>query len=116
MKVTRFLLIALLIFFPFGEVMRFDLGNNIFLKPLYFTSVLLLIWTAIFYLKNKKLQKVLQWRYFFFPIIGIISLIVNSYWLTPHQLFTSFLYGLRWLSYLSVFFAVMQLDESFKKK
>jgi O-antigen ligase len=116
MKITKFLLIVLLIFFPFGEVLRFDLGNNIFLKPLDAISLVLLIWTLILYVKNKKFQKSLHLWYFYFPIIGIVSLLINSYWLNPHQLLTSFLYSLRWISYLSVFFAVIQLDEKFREK
>ncbi len=116
MKITKILLIALLVFFPFGEILRFDLGNNIFLKPLDLFAVFLLIWTIIMYIRNKKSTKLFKPYYFFFPLIGLISLLINTYWLTSHEFLVSFLYLLRWISYLSIFFAIIQLDTKFKKK
>lgn len=115
MRLLKILIILLLIFFPFGEIIRFNLGNNIFLKPLDLISCFVLLWTAILYIKHKEFRKSLRWYYFLFPIIGLMSLIINSYWLNSHELFTSFLYSLRWTSYLSVFFSLLQLDEKFKK-
>ena len=73
MRITKYLLILLLILFPFGEILRFDLGNNVFLKPLDVISLLLLVWTVILYVKNKSFRKSLQWYYFFFPLMGIES-------------------------------------------
>jgi len=116
MRILKILIILLLVVFPFGEIFRFDVGNNISIKPLDILSIFLLLWTAFLYSKNKKIRKSLSWYYFFFPIVGFVSLLINSYWLNPHNLFTSFLYCLRWISYLSIFFAIIQFDESFKKK
>jgi hypothetical protein len=116
MKFTKILLILLVIFFPFGEIIRFDLGNNIFLKPLDLISVFLLLWITFLYIKNKTFRKSLHWYYFFFPLIGLVSLLINLYWLSPHEFLASFLYLLRWIAYLSIFFAIIQLDDQFKKK
>jgi len=116
MRILKIFIILLLILFPFGEIFRFDAGNNISIKPLDIISIGLLLWTTFLYVKNKKFRKSLKGYYFFFPIVGVISLLINSYWLSPHNLFTSFLYCLRWVSYMSVFFAIIQLDESFKKR
>src|SRR6185437_11025316 len=116
MPLLKILIILVCIFLPFGEILRFNLASNIFLKPLDLFSVLLFCWTIIVYIKNKELRKSLQWFYFFFPIAGFFSLVINSYWLHSNELLTSFFYLLRWVSYLSIFFAVICVDEKFKKK
>lgn len=116
MLLLKILIILLLICFPFAEIFRFNLGNNIFLKPLDAISVLILLWTIVLYIKNKKFRMQLKWYYFIFPLVGFISLLVNLSWLTPHDFLTSFLYGLRWISYVGLFFAILQLPESFRKK
>ncbi|HWY80270.1 MAG TPA: O-antigen ligase family protein [Candidatus Sulfotelmatobacter sp.] len=116
MSLLKIFIIILLVLFPFGEILRFPLGNNIDLKPLDVVAVLLFFCSSAVYLKNKVFRKSLKWYYFLFPLIGLISLVINSYWLKPNELFTSFLYLLRWIAYLSVFFAVIQFDDTFKKK
>src|ERR1700722_12473805 len=116
MRILKILIILLLIVFPFGEIFRFDAGNNVSIKPLDVLSILLLFCTVFLYIRNKTFRKSLTWYYFFFPIAGLVSLLINSCWLNSHNLFTSFLYCLRWVSYLSVFFAILQFDQSFKKK
>jgi len=116
MRLLKVLFICLLILFPFGEVLRFDIGNNISLKPSDVVAVLLCLTTAYVYLRNKLFQKSLKWYYFFFPIVSLISLFVNSYWLQTNEFLTSFLYWLRWISYMSIFFAVLIFDTSFRKK
>ncbi len=116
MLLLKILIIILLLFFPFGEIIRFDLGNNIFLKPVDVIGVLILAWTTVLYIKEKQFRLSLKWYFFFFPAIGLASLFINIYWLKPNEFLASFLYLLRWVSYLSVFFSVIQLDEKFRKK
>jgi hypothetical protein len=106
----------LLLFLPFGEIFRFGLGDNIYLIPLDVISVLLLMWTTVLYIINKSYRKSLYWYYFSFPLVGLIALGINSYWLKPNELVTSFLYLFRWVAYMSIFFAVIRFDESFRKK
>jgi len=72
MLLLKILIIILLLFFPFGEIIRFDLGNNIFLKPVDVVGVVILVWTTILYLRNKSFRKSLQWYFFFFPAIGLV--------------------------------------------
>ena len=115
MRILKILLLLLLIAFPFGEILRFNLGNNVFFKPLDGISILLLLCTTVIYLKEKKLRHYVKWYYFLFPIIGFISLLINFYWLSPKEIFTSFLYDLRWLSYMSILFAIVVVDNRFKK-
>jgi len=116
MSILKGLLILLLIFFPFGELIRFSLGNNIILKPLDIISALTLIISSFLYLKNKEWRRSLKWYFFFFPLIGLFSLVINSYWLKPTEFLVSFLYLLRWVSYMSIFFAVIQTGKEFRNK
>lgn len=116
MSVLKILLIALFSFLPFGEILRFDVGNNVVIKPLDVIAVILSFWVAFLYIRNKTFRTSLRWYYFFFPIVGLVSLVINSVWLQPHELIASFLYLLRWVAYLSVFFAIIQVDKAFKKK
>lgn len=116
MLLLKILLILLLVCFPFGEIFRINLVNNIVLKPADIISVLILLWTVVLYWKEKPYRTHLKRYFFFFPLVGLISLLVNSTWLKPNELFASSLYLLRWMSYMSVFFAFLPLDENFKKK
>jgi O-antigen ligase len=116
MSLLKVLIVLLLFFFPFGELIRFNVGINIILKPVDIISALIFLWVVIYYIKEKKFRKSLKWYYFFFSIVGIVSLIINSYWLKPNELLTAFLYLLRWIIYMSIFFAVIHLDQQFRKK
>ena len=116
MRLLKILLVLLLFTFPMGELIRINLGNNIYIKPLDFFSSLILLATTVLYVKEKGYRRNLHWYYFLFPIIGFISLLINSFWLKQTELFVSFLYLLRWVSYLSIFFAIIQLDSQFIKK
>ena len=116
MRLLKILLIAMLVVLPFGEIFRFGLGNDIYFKPLDALSILLLCWTMILYIRNKKWRTSLKWYYFLFPLIGLISLLINSFWLRPTEILVSFLYLIRWVGYMSVFFGVIQTDEKLKNK
>jgi hypothetical protein len=116
MLLLKILLIGLLVFFPFAEVLRISLGNNINFTPIDLLSVLLAVWTTVMYLKNRSFWPRLKLYYFLFPAFGLISLLINSFWLKPDEFFAAFLYLTRWVSYMSIFFALLPLDDSFKKK
>jgi O-antigen ligase len=113
MLLLKFLITFIFVIFPFGELLRFDLGNNIVIKPLdvlVFASIILFL-----YLKRKKL--VIPYRSFFiFPLIGIVSLLFNFYWLEPQQIVAGFLYLVRWIAYFFIGIIVFQLDKQFKKR
>jgi O-antigen ligase len=115
MLLLKVLIIALLLFFPFGEIIRIDLGNNIFLKPVDAISILIFVWTSVMYIRSEEYRKSLQWYFFLFPAIGLISLLINTFWLKPNEFLSSLLYLVRWVAYLSVFFAVIKFDNGFIK-
>src|SRR5258708_35555580 len=116
MRILKLLLVILLVFLPLGELIRFNLGNNITLKPLDVITTFIFLWTVILYIKEIKFRLSLRWYFFYFPLIGLLSLGINSYWLKSSEVLIAFLYLLRWFSYMSIFFASIQLDKKFRKK
>ena len=118
MKFLKVLIVLSLLLFPFGELLRFELGNNIVIKPLDVivgvASLCLFFFPYVrqSFHKNKKI---------FLPIavfsgIGFGSLLLNSVWLQPNEFFASLLYLVRWISYALLVFIILQFDKQFKKK
>jgi len=110
-----FLLFFIYLLFPFGELLRFDLGNSIIFKPI---DVLVVV-TAMFWIIKQVLQQNIPKERLVKPIglflfISILSLLVNTYWLTGTQVFVAFLYWLRFTSYIIIFFIVSKLTQSKK--
>lgn len=116
MRLLKLLVILLLIVFPFGELLRFDLGNNIRFKPLDIISGLLLGSWLILLVTRKIKRPSIHWAFIIFPLVALGSLALNSVFLTSQELLISSFYLIRWVSYLSVFFIVQLFDEAFKKK
>ncbi|MGH7202888.1 MAG: O-antigen ligase family protein [Candidatus Levyibacteriota bacterium] len=116
MRLLKILLIIMLLFLPFGEILRFGLGNDVYFKPLDATAILLAVWVAILYMRNKSWRASLKWYYFFFPVVGLLSLVINTFWLQPKETLVAFLYLIRWIGYMSIFFGLIQLDDKFKSK
>src|SRR5260221_1658242 len=92
MLLLKILIILTLLFLPLGELVRFDLGNSIFFKPLDVIAFVLLVWSTIVYFRKKPKKFFLKNYYFYFPLIGLISLVINSYWLGPQEFLASLLY------------------------
>src|SRR5579872_6874697 len=116
MQILKVLLVLLLVAFPFGETIRFSFGNNIFLKPFDIIIGLILICTTVLYIKEKKYRFSLHWYFFSFPLIGLLSLGINSIWLKPVEEMIAFFYLVRWVAYMSIFWGVIQLEHQFRKK
>lgn len=113
MRLLKLLLILVFICFPFGELLRFDFGNNIIIKPLdIFVSLSIIVY--LFLSQKKKIKEFVP--FFIFPMVGLLSLILNISWLHQNQIVTSFLYLLRWLSYAAIAVIISQTDKKFKKK
>jgi O-antigen ligase len=122
MKIVKIFFILVLLIFPFGELLRFTLSNNIVIKPLdivvaltglnyIFLSVIQRRNPFIFF--NNKDDKL--WKLALFPFIASISLLFNAWWLQPQELVTASFYLFRWISYFLLFFIVLSFDISFKK-
>lgn len=116
MQLLKILLIVIFVFLPFGELLRIGVGNDIYVKPMDVMAILLGFYVLLLALLKKMPLKSFSWHYFLFPLIGLISLVINSYWLHPNQWFASVLYLARWVGYLSIFFAIRNTDKLFHTK
>lgn len=123
MRFLKFLLIIILICLPLGELARVDFGNNIAFKLLDIAVLITSIYWFAGILINKGNNKIRtdykkifnrQLIYLLFPAIGLLALIFNLNWLGINEFFTSLLYLIRWLSYLSIYFIVRNFDKKFK--
>ncbi len=118
MKILKFLLIFILLVLPIGELLRFDIANNIVIKPIDvlvgFASFMLVI---LLVSKRKKLPSTrLTKPLILFSSISLISLIINSAGLQYSQWLTAFLYWIRFVSYAGIYYLVLYTDkDTFKK-
>ena len=134
MKLLKILTILALVLFPFGEILRFDVGNNVVLKPL---DIIVGITALIFLSSRLKWKDLLQMNFLkhndgmrflgfarndirlpviVFSNVALVSLLINLTWLEPKDLLVSSLYLIRWISYASLVGIIWQFDEKFKKK
>ncbi len=116
MIVLKTLTLLLLILLPLGELLRFNVGNSIYIKPLDITAGLLALSFIIWLTYTKKIRGSFNWGLLLFPLVGLASLLVNSSWLQNTQLFVALLYLVRWVSYLSILFIIPFFEDTFKKK
>lgn len=133
MNVIKLLFIIILILFPFGEVLRFDIGNNVVINPLDVAVGITGVWYIFYYLGSREISRMrVAWWYeiprlrllfarndifiFFilFSFFCFFSLLINIMWLQPHELLVSFLYLLRWVAYALIFFVTASFDKQFK--
>lgn len=119
MKILQILILCILMLFPFGELLRFDIGNNIVLKPLDLSVGVTALVSLIIVATKKKKQighKALVIAVLIFTVFAGMSLLVNTYWLEQYEFIASLLYLVRWGSYASIFFVVSSFDRDFKNK
>jgi O-antigen ligase len=116
MYILRLLLITLLILLPFGELLRFSIGNDIYIKPLDILAGCISIYLIVYLLYTKKFTQTIRWQLILFPAVGLLSLAINSIWLQPNELLASSLYLVRWIAYTGVLYTVLLLDTPFKSK
>jgi len=112
------LFIFILPLFIFGEIIRLDLGNGVFLKPVDIgIGFILALWLISKLAKKEKIRQ----RNIYIPILffagsGALSLLINYSNLTISQFFISLMYLVRWVTYAGIFFIVNDFDKNFKKK
>src|SRR3989344_8623642 len=105
MDLLKKVFFVVLFLIPLGEIVRFDFGNGIVVKPLDIAvSLLFISWLV---LKFRKKEEVKQ-KYIFTPVIifaavGGLSLLLNSFHLSLNQFFVSGMYLVRWVAYAGVF-------------
>lgn len=115
----RKLFIIVLLLFSLGEVFRFDLGGNSFIKPL--DVAIFIVVSVWFYSVFRSGGKSILKDSLFVPIIlfvvsMLISLALNIKSFPPNQITISFSYIARWILYSGLYFAVKGFSLKFKQK
>lgn len=107
MDILKFLFYGVILTFPFGEVLRWQLGNGI---AFTINDILVIIFGLLYFVKSKSN---LQYKFVIPFLISIVfSLLLNISKLNAFELFISSLYPIRWFLYLQLFFYV----KDYKKK
>lgn len=119
MDILKLIFIIFLGAFSLGEIVRFDLDNNIFVKPVDIVLVILLLAWVIYNLEN--LIKNVKANSLFTPIkwvaiIMCISLAVNFKNFSGSEILVGLSYIARWVLYASLFFVVKSFSPKFKEK
>ncbi|MBI2613675.1 MAG: O-antigen ligase family protein [Candidatus Levybacteria bacterium] len=118
MGILKSIFVIFLGVFCLGEIFRFNLGNNIYIKPIDIAVIVLsLAWIAQEYRYIKKIYK----DTLFLPIalfIGtmILSLSININNFSQNEVFVAFSYIVRWVLYANLYFIVKNFNPKFKKK
>lgn len=118
MDILKLLFILTIFFFAFGEVVRIPLGD-LSVKLIDMGVAALAFYWVLSSLKNFKKVKVdrkIGVPVVIFSSIALLSLLLNTIFLTTNELFVSFLYFIRWIAYASIIFIIPMFDSSFKNK
>jgi len=111
---SKYLLITLLLLFPFGQLTKIPIFNGT--GSLYLHDILIIFYLIISIKKSPALiPKIIKHKYFIaFFISSLISLLLALKFLTYDQLLVSGLYLFRLLSYILVFYLLIH-DVSLNK-
>lgn len=112
------ILYIFILFLPLGELIRIDIGNSIVLKPMDFLAILVAAITLIRYLSSTKLFQKTELILPIFAFLGscLLSLVLNIPLLSNIEYVVSFLYLIRLISYISLFFIIKTFSEQEKSK
>lgn len=99
MGILKALYIGIFLLFPLGNLVRLSSTSQAYLYPVDIAIFLFVSYGTYLVLTTRKK---IRWLYPFHLLIGValVSLLVNSYWLAPRELFVSSLYILRFGLYL----------------
>ena len=118
LKTRMDVLINLLIFsLPLGAIFRITPLPNVPIYPQDLIAGLVLLFVIFEFTVRKKkiMERKLLIMVLLFLIVGFISLVLNSKFLTPQAFLTSFAYSLRFAAYVSIIFAFQFLNQKFKE-
>lgn len=116
MKIYKSIIILVLLSFPFGELLRIDLGSNIAIRPIdIFAGIGLVSLIGNILIKRRAPDNFLTIPVGIFFLIAFLSLVLNIGAYNVNQILIASLYLLRWISYASVFFILFQQNNNFKK-
>lgn len=117
MGLLKALFYVFLISFPVAEIGKLQFKNGIGISINDIFLFLLIISWIFFKLRHKKEKKYfLKKPILIFVSVGAVSLILNFYNLTLETFLISFLYLVRFVSYISLYFITKEFDLSTKNK
>jgi hypothetical protein len=106
----------LLVVLPFGELLRFYLGNSIVVSGLDCIIGCIFLWSLFQYIKNKNyFSHAITKPIILFIVACVLSLLMNIHLLVPSQLITAFLYLFRWIALAGIYFFVASFSKEKKK-
>jgi len=116
-KLINKLFIIILFLFAFGEIIRLDFGNGVFLKPLDIgVGIVVFLWLIFKFAKKEKIkQKNIYIPLLLFAGLGFLSLLINYSSLTIIQFFVSLMYLIRWVTYAGIFFVVLDFNKDYSR-
>lgn len=117
MGLLKVLFFAFLISFPIAEIGKLQFKNGVSISVNDILLFFLIISWILFKLKYKKTKKYfLKKPILIFVSFGAVSLILNFYNLTLETFLISFLYLVRFVSYVSLYFITKEFDSNTKNK
>src|SRR3989344_4884353 len=116
MNIVRIFFLILLFLFPFGELLRFSITNDLAVSIIDIIIFSIVVLWFLFTKKKLITTQPLSYGIFGFILASVFSLAINSVNYEISEFFTSFLYLLRWISYACLYFVVSEFDLQFKKK
>lgn len=117
MKPLLWPLFMFLVIFPFGQLGRVELTHGITLHLIDLSVGIFVFFWLLFRVTGRKQVRFnpLFFREFItFLIISGFSLVLGSFFVTPAQFLTGFLYWLRFAGYILFYFGVWDLSRDFK--
>ncbi|MBI4080957.1 MAG: O-antigen ligase family protein [Candidatus Levybacteria bacterium] len=117
MDVLSLLFVFVFIAFGFGNLGRIQM-QSIAISFLDITLVLLIIVWIVLVTRRKIrfVKSILQKSFLIFTALSALSLFVNSFLLSPEQLFVSSMYLFRWILYVSVYWVLLSMSRSSAKR
>lgn len=119
MGILKFIFVIFLGALSLGEIIRFDLGNNIFIKPVDIVITILLLAWIVHNFEN--LGKIIKTDSLFSPIkcviiIMCISIMLNFKNFSSNEIIVGLSYIVRWIFYASLYFVVKSFPPKLKGK
>lgn len=104
----KFLVLLLFVVFPFGQLLRLDMGNGVTFQLNDFVVALVVLFSVRDFKKDKLFWPLVLW-------IGAmaISIVANLYRLTGREVIVAAMYFGRWVAYAGLYYALREVDRKY---
>lgn len=104
----KFLVLLLFVVFPFGQLLRWDVGNGVTFQLNDFVVALVVLFSVRDFKKDKLFWPLVLW-------IGAmaISIVANLYRLTGREIIVAIMYFGRWVAYAGLYYALAGVDRKY---